>query len=65
MNNREKLSKMSNEELANFFCSLIEDEFSEAADKLDLDFCDLCPFQKGCRTGHIGVLTYLESEVSE
>ena len=62
MTNREKLSKMSNEELARFICNLIETEFVEAADKLDLDFCDLCPFQKGCRKGHSGVLTYLESE---
>lgn len=62
MTNRVMLSKMSNEDLANFLCNLIEDKFAEAADKLKLDFCDLCPFQKGCRKGHNGVLTYLETE---
>lgn len=65
MTNREKLSKMSNEELANFFCRLIESEFIEAAEKLNLDLCDICPFQKWCWTGHTGILTYLEAEASE
>lgn len=60
MNNREKLNAMTNKELAEQLCYLVE----LVATALDHDFaCSYCPVNELCRRGENGFIKYLETEV--
>lgn len=61
MTNRERLSKMTDEELAEIFCDTLE----MAAGKKNLDVCDICPFNKLCKKGNNGFLRWLKAEAEE
>ena len=62
MNNREKINSMTDEELAEKLCDLIND----IADKVDKDdMCDLCPVNKNCRKGNNGFVAWLSQEAKD
>ena len=59
MNNREKLNSMSDKEIAEQLCYLVE----SVASALDHDDgCNYCPANKLCRRGKAGFIEYLEQE---
>lgn len=62
MNNREKLNSMTNEEIAEKLCYLVE----LVADALDHeDGCNFCPVKKLCRYGKAGFIEYLEQNAED
>lgn len=58
MKNKEALRAMTDEELANFLCNLVE----IVADKADKSVCDFCPVADMCERGKNGFIPWLESE---
>ena len=62
MNNREKLNSMSDKEIAEKLCYLVE----LVADAMDHeDGCNYCPVRKLCRYGKAGFIEYLEKEAED
>lgn len=62
MNNREKLNSMTNKEIAEKLCYLVE----LVADAMDHDDgCNYCPVRKLCRYGKAGFIEYLEQKAEE
>lgn len=63
MTNREKLNSMTNEEIAEKLCYLVE-LVADAAGH-DAAGCLYCPVSKLCRYGKPGFIEYLEKEAEE
>lgn len=59
MTNREKLQHMTDRELADFLCGIVED----MVDKTDIDTCDICPVRNLCGKGHNGFIDWFNKEV--
>lgn len=55
MTNRERLAKMTDEELAEFLCNLVP----ESKD------CAMCLATKTCKGGHTGFIDWLKAEAEE
>ena len=58
---REALSTLSNVEIAQMLCDMID----EYAGKNDVHTCRFCPVEKNCKRGRNGFLAWLEKEVDE
>ena len=64
MTNREKLNAMTNEELSDLFCKMME-KIAENSVEVDDWCCNLCPFTKKCEWGHPAILAYLNEEADD
>ena len=60
MSNREKLNSMSDKEIAEKLCYLVE--LVADATGHDGEGCDFCPVKKLCRYGKAGFISWLEQE---
>ena len=63
MTNREKLNFMSDKEIAEKLCYLVE-LVADAAGH-DAEGCNFCPVRKLCRYGKAGFISWLEQEENE
>lgn len=69
MTNREKLKSMTTEELGKLFCDMMEsigEKVNAHVEKwTEVYCCKLCPMYKLCRSGHAGIVEYLNQEAKE
>ena len=63
MNNREKLNSMSDKEIAEKLCYLVELVADAACH--DGEGCNFCPVRKLCRYGKAGFIEYLEQKAED
>lgn len=65
MRTREVINSMTDKELSDLFCNLIESVADKVEQKADINsMCDLCPVSKTCVRGKSGFATLLESEAT-
>ena len=55
MTNREKLNAMTDKELSDTLCELVE----KVAEKVDIFQCRICPAERYCQQGRTGFLKLL------
>lgn len=70
MTNREKINRMSNDELAFMLCDLMDNIGNEAEeygydneDDIASTSCQLCPMREYCKKGKNGFSAWLDMEV--